>query len=108
MKRKNGRREGMPDRKTHNAIAKLFTNLSDKDIDWINKTIDSKIMLTMHGPNHRKYWGHDISSLVLMMGMSKIKDKGELAKAWYIHTQLDKMSRKDQKKLKILMNLLNR
>jgi len=98
----------MPERKTHNSIAKLFTNLPEKDIDWVNKTIDSKIMLAMHGPNHRKYWGHDITSLAFMMSMSPIKKKSEIAKAWYIHTQLDKMNKKQQRRLEALSKLLDR
>jgi len=98
----------MPDREIHNAIAKLFTNLPDKDVDWVNRTIDSKIMLAMHGPQHRKYWGHDISSLALMMASSSIKDKSEIAKAWYVHMQLDNMPKRQQRRLEALTKILGK
>jgi parvulin-like peptidyl-prolyl isomerase len=49
----------MAERKVHNKIAAMFSNLSYKEIDEINKEIDRKDMLEKYGKNHRKYWGHD-------------------------------------------------
>ena len=92
----------MPDRSTHNKIAKLFVNLDEKKIDYINKIIDSKLMLALYGPQHRKAWGHDAVSLALILSQSPHSEWGEIAKAWYIHTFLDKMPRKQQRILKAL------
>ena len=104
--RKSGRGKNLPDRKTHNKIASLFSDLPEKKIDKINKTIDSKIMLAMHGPEHRKYWGHDVRSLAVLLSMSPTDEWSEIARVWFVHVQLDKMSKKDRKKIELLAKYL--
>lgn len=82
----------MPDRKVHNEAASRLVKLPRKEIDRINRRIDSPIALKLFAGNHRKHWGHSMRDLLLIALTS---DRPlEALEAGYVHVILDKIPKK--------------
>lgn len=83
----------MPSGEIHDWLAMKLFNVDKKKARLINKIID--LAHIVHGKKHRKYWGHDPLSLLIIY--KSLKDDRDALKVGGLHIITDLLSSNNKK-----------
>lgn len=93
----------MPTHKVHRFFEKLILG---KEYPWVHRLLDHPFGLNL-GIQHRKYFGHDILSILILYYLSGYND--DVLKSALLHNILDRMIKyEESKKLELLIKILDK